>query len=258
MPPKAVEESRRILQEAEARGITLRLLGGTAILLRCPSAGNGVLTRTRAPDIDLAGLKKESSGIQDLFKIVGYEPNEHFNAVHGYKQLMFAGPDGDPKVDVFLDQFSMCHHLDLRPRLRLSNTTLSLADLLFTKLQIVEINEKDIKDIVALFLDHDVADREDGERIDGGYLSALGAKDWGVYTTLMDSLAKVGSALPALGLDPAGQRRVQQGLEQLRSMMDAAPKGTAWRLRGMVGRRLTWYELPDEPKTIVLGQGPPK
>ena len=255
MPLNPLEEARRILHEAEFRGVTLRLLGGTAVLMRCPSAGSGRLTRARAPDIDLAGFKKENSAIKAVFEAVGYEPNEHFNALHGYKQLMFYAPDGEPKVDVFLDQFEMCHRLDLRPRLGLSKETLPLADLLFTKLQIVEINEKDIKDIVALFLDHDVVQGEQAHTIDGGFLAQLSAEDWGVYTTFIDNLRKVQEGLGELGLDRGSTKAVADRIGRLRGWMDEIPKSLGWRLRAKVGRRMAWYELPDEPKAIVLGPG---
>lgn len=255
MPPKAVDEAQRILQEADRQGVLLRLLGGTAVLLRCPSATTKAFERTRAPDVDLAGLKRDASGIKAVFAAVGYEPNDHFNALHGYKQLMFQGPDGGPKVDVFLDEFSMCHRLDLRPRLGLAQVTLPLADLLFTKLQIVQVNEKDLKDIVALLLDHDVVKGESEDGIDGGYLADLAGSDWGIYTTLTDNLGKVREYLPTLNLPAAGLERVISRLDRARGLLDATPKTIAWRLRARVGRRVAWYDLPDEPKTIVLGSG---
>ncbi len=255
MPPKAVDEAKRILVEADRRGVLLRLLGGTAVLLRCPSAGLPPFERTRAPDIDLAGLRKQNAAIREVFGTVGYSPNQNFNALHGYKQLMFYGPDGDPKVDVFLDQFAMCHRLDLRPRLSQSNVTLPLADLLFTKLQIVQINEKDLKDIAALFLDHDVVDGESDDSVAGSYLGRLAAGDWGIYTTLTDNLAKTRSYVDELPLPTEASSTIRTRIDRLRTIMDSTPKTVGWRLRAKIGRRVAWYELPDEPKTIVMGAG---
>jgi len=257
MPPKAVDEATRILEISESRGVTLRLLGGTAILLRCPSARSGALLRTRAPDIDFAGLKKENPGIKEVFAAAGYRPNVNFNALHGYKQLLFYGPHDDPKVDVFLDQFAMCHRIDLRPRLGLARATLPLADLLFTKLQIVEINEKDVKDIIALLLDHPVDSRQSEDAIDGSYLADLASRDWGIFTTLADNLEKTRTFLPEFHLDEPSEEAVLGSLEKLRGLLDGAPKGVGWRLRAKIGRRMAWYELPEEPKAIRLGQEPP-
>lgn len=255
VPAQAVGEARRILEAAERQGVLLRLLGGTAILIRCPSASTPTFQRARAPDIDLAGRKKDAAAIKEVFAAVGYESNDHFNAVHGYKQLMFQGPDGGPKVDVFLDEFSMCHRLDLRPRLSQAAVTLPLADLLFTKLQIVQINEKDLKDITALLLDHEVVEGESADGIDGSYLADLAGSDWGIYTTLADNLAKVRDFVPSLNLPAADASRVLGRIERVQGLLDAVPKSVAWRLRARVGRRVAWYDLPDEPKTIVLGAG---
>lgn len=257
MPVTELDEADRILREAETRGVTLRLLGGIAILLRCPSARAGVLARLNPPDIDFVGLKGENAGIKELFASLTYRPNQGFNALHGYKQLMFYGPDGHPKVDVFLDEFAMCHRLDLRPRLKMAQDTLPLADLLFTKLQIVQINEKDLKDIIALLLDHPVDATSGEDSVDGGYLADLAGRDWGIYTTITDNLEKVRQFLPAFRLDEPSVGTVQAAVATLRSLLDGAPKSVGWRLRAKVGRRMVWYELPEEPKTIHLGQGPP-
>jgi len=257
MPVTALDEAERILREADTRGVTLRLLGGIAILRRCPSSRAGVLVRLNPPDIDFAGLKEENARIKEIFESLTYRPNQGFNALHGYKQLMFYGPDGQPKVDVFLDEFAMCHRLDLRPRLRLAQDTLPLADLLFTKLQIVQINEKDVKDIIALLLDHPVDATSGEDSVDGGYLADLAGRDWGIYTTLTDNLEKVRQFLPAFRLDEASVGTVQAAIATLRSLLDRAPKSVGWRIRAKVGRRMAWYELPEAPKAIHLGQGPP-
>ena len=44
--------------------------------------------------------------------------------------------------------------------------TVPLAELVLTKLQIVELNEKDVRDTALLFYGHEVADR-DGDAING-------------------------------------------------------------------------------------------
>jgi hypothetical protein len=253
MPPKALSEAMRILDAATARGLVVRVIGGIAVLHHCPSANGGPLARTVVPDVDLVGLKKESAAIKDVLRRSGYLPNEQFNAVHGYQRLMFHAPDGGLKVDVFLDRFVMCHRLDLRDRLRLAHVTVTLADLLFTKLQIVQMNEKDLRDATAIFLDHDVGTRDEEETVNGAYLARLSGADWGVYTTLTDSLQKIREFLPSLSLDTTSAAAVRERLDKLRGMMDAERKGTAWRLRALVGRRVTWYDLPEEPKTIPLG-----
>ena len=86
--------------------------------------------------------------------------------VHGDERLVFFGREGELKVDVWLEVFRMAHKFNFKDRLPLDNPTLPLSDLLMTKLQIVELNEKDARDMVCLLADHDLSDNDsDKERI---------------------------------------------------------------------------------------------
>ena len=154
------EEAERIIQGAEAKGIALRLLGGMAVSIRCPSASKPPLSRRRV-DIDVMGRRRDTAKINQLFKELGYRPRERFNALQG-SRLIFNDLKNQRRVDVFLDVFQMCHKFDFRDRLALEPKTIPLSDLLSTKLQIVEINEKDVKDIFAILLDHEVRRRRVG------------------------------------------------------------------------------------------------
>jgi hypothetical protein len=254
MQSDPLAEAARIIAAADEGMATLRLLGGLAILQRCPSAREGPLRRRSVPDIDMAGRSRESSQIRSAFQRVGYLPNQSFNALHGYKRLMFHGPEGHPKVDVFLDRLQMSHNLDFRDRLPLAHTTLPLADLLFTKLQVFEITEKDLRDVAAMFLDHDVAEQESEETINIQYLAALTSADWGAFTTLVDNLNHLPLALAQFGLTEEQRQRIEGRAVRLRRTMEAYPKSLSWKLRARVGRRMLWYEVPEEPKAIVLGK----
>jgi hypothetical protein len=66
-----IGEATRILAEAEQRSIVLRLLGGVAIHLRCPSASHRTLARNYV-DMDFIGYSKQSAAISQLFKALGY------------------------------------------------------------------------------------------------------------------------------------------------------------------------------------------
>jgi hypothetical protein len=44
----------------------------------------------------------------------------------------------------------VCHELDFRPNFNTLPLTLELVDLLLTKLQTVEVNEKDVREILQL------------------------------------------------------------------------------------------------------------
>jgi len=243
------EEAERILQGAEAKGITLRLLGGMAVSVRCPSASRPPLSRRRV-DIDVVGRRRETAKINQLFKELGYKPRERFNALHG-SRLIFNDIGNQRRVDVFLDVFEMCHKFDFRDRLALEQKTIPLSDLLSTKLQIVEINEKDVKDIFAILLDHEVSEGAEPDGIDAHHISKLCAEDWGIYKTFTTNLDKLAKYAEGIGLDPEQNRRIMDRAAKLRNSIEAAPKSMGWKMRATVGERKRWYELPEADKEVV-------
>ena len=242
-------EAERILQGAETKGIILRLLGGMAVSMRCPSASKPPLSRRRV-DIDVMGRRKDVAKINQLFKELGYRPRERFNALHG-SRLIFNDMKNQRRVDVFLDVFQMCHKFDFRDRLALEPKTIPLSDLLSTKLQIVEINEKDVKDIFAMLLDHEVSVGEGPDTIDAGYIAKLCAEDWGVYKTFTTNLDGLAKYAEGIGLDHERNERITDRVGKLKNSIETAPKSMGWRMRAAVGERKRWYELPEADKEVV-------
>ncbi|MDA4121063.1 MAG: hypothetical protein OK404_01495 [Thaumarchaeota archaeon] len=247
------DEARRVLDEAKERKVVLKLFGGVAIYTRCPSSRIPPLAR-KYVDIDVIGRSKQSEVIKKLFGDLGYTPRERFNAMYGDRRLVFNDIEHSRRVDVFLDVFEMCHRFDLRERLMLDGSTIPPADLLATKLQVVEINEKDLKDLASILLDHDVG-TTDGEQINGAYLAKLTSNDWGVYKTLTVNLDKLSSFVPQL-LKGAEAEVVGARIQFLRKMMEEEPKALKWRLRARIGERAPWYVLPEADKEIVDSRMP--
>jgi len=251
MPTKdIVEEAKRILELVEKQEITLRLFGGVAVKFQCPSSAYGKLQRDYA-DIDFIGLKKESSEIRSLVEELGYTSREVFNALHGDKRLIFNDLENERRLDIFLDNFEMCHRLELKERLILNKTTIPLADLLATKLQVVEITEREYKDIIALVRDHEIADEDQPETINGSYLANLTADDWGIHKTFSINIANVLTTLPRYELDQIGEEIVHKGLNDLQTRFEKAPKTMRWKLRALIGEKVKWYELPEPDREIV-------
>jgi hypothetical protein len=232
-----VAEGRRLVDEAAATGITMRLLGGAAIWLRA-SAGSRKLLGRDYPDLDLAAHRKQSRQLRDFLESQRYEPERTFNATHGKTRLYYHAPDRSYHLDVFLDTFAMSHELDLGSRLEVETPTLPAAELLLTKLQVAQINHKDLTDTVLLLLDHELAD-EDGEgRLNLDQVASVCAGDWGLYTTVTDNLSKLREL-------PEGAS-ISEKVDELKRRLDEEPKTRAWKLRARVGRRVRWYELPEE------------
>ncbi len=247
-----MQESQRILRAAEDRKVVLRLLGGLAVRVHSPSASHRFLEREYA-DIDVMGLRKQSKDIKALFSELGYAPREIFNALQGDRRLIFNDLNNQRRVDVFLDVFEMCHHFDFRKRLLLDKNTISLSDLLATKLQVVHMTEREYKDLIALIHDHELGDSDTPETINGRYLSQLCAENWGIYKTFTISISNTMLALTQYRLDPQDQEIVSARLQELLNMIEAAPKTMAWKIRARLGDKKRWYELPEEDKKVVNG-----
>ena len=146
-------EAQRLIALAQVQEIPLRLLGGVAVQLRCPHAAHRALTRSYA-DLDFATHKKQGRALGTFLLIsTGYTADRRFNALHGDRRLLFYDTARSRQVDIFLSTFEMCHKLQFEQRLTLHPITLSPADLLLTKLQVVQLNVKDTQDILALLLD---------------------------------------------------------------------------------------------------------
>jgi len=251
LPPLAdiVSEADRIMQAAESKNITLRLFGGVSFFLRCPSAKHRNLSRDYV-DIDFMGYSKQSRGIKQLFPELGYVGRDRFNAMMGHQRLVFNDMENSRRIDVFLDVFEMCHKLNMKDRIKIDGRTIPLADMLATKLQIVEINEKDIKDILSILVDYDVSDTDQGA-INSAYLAKLCSDDWGIYKTFTLNLDRLVAGLPERELEQGQKDVVKARMEKLRKAIEDVPKSFGWKMRARIGERAVWYELPDADKEVV-------
>jgi hypothetical protein len=226
------EEALALTDATAAAGVPLSLLGGAAIFIHCPGAIADGPYRELA-DLDGVTTKSGRGGLVGLLESRGYEPDGRFNAMHGDRRMIFQGPAG--KLDLFVDVFEMCHEVDLRDRVGLEPRTLPVADLLLTKLQIVELNEKDARDAAALLREHELGSGP-GDHVDVDYLAGLVGSDWGLWRTLTGTLASLGELEPDVAPRAA----------ELAAAFEAAPKSRGWRMRARVGERKQWYELPEE------------
>lgn len=240
-----VAAARHITEQAASAGVDARLLGGIAIWLRASEQMRATLGRPYA-DIDLASRKKQSKQLRDVLEGVGYVPDKMFNNLQGDTRLYYHSPDGAYHVDVFLEKFVMSHELELGSRLDREPTTLPAAELLLTKLQIAELNHKDASDTVMLLADHDLAQSDGPGVINFAYVAELCGSNWGLYTTVTDNLETTRTLLPEILPEGAVRDTVESRIHRLLADLEAAPKSGGWRRRAKIGRRMKWYQTPDE------------
>jgi len=240
------DELTRIVSQAEDEGILLRLLGGMAVQLHSPSASHRDLQRSY-PDLDFITDAKGGQKLPSFLTRMGYQPDKRFNTLNGDRRQLYFDEFHNRQIDIFVSTFEMCHKLPLTARLPVESPTIPLAELMLTKAQIVELNRKDVLDLLALFLDHPV-DTSDDETINQEVVAALCAKDWGLYTTLQLTLEKLRAFLTngEINLSDEQLQTLSKRFNRLEAAIDAAPKTTAWKLRSRVGKRKRWYEEVEE------------
>jgi hypothetical protein len=244
--PANSEEGVHLAQAARDVGLPLKLFGGVAVWVRCPSARVPPLAREYG-DIDFASLSASTTDVTRFFDTHGYAPDKLFNALHGASRLTFASRATGRPIDVIVDQFIQCHTIDLRPSLGSQELTIPLTDLLVTKLQIVQLNDKDLGDVCALLADHPVG-ADDPEAFDPRRLTKLTSGDWGLEHTMRRTLARVPEATVRFGLAPDVAESVRQRIADLIRLLDSAPKSIGWRFRAQIGERLRWYGVPEETR----------
>ena len=234
----------KILAQLSAEKVEARLIGALSIRMH---AHNGPNLDRPISDIDFVAHSGDRKKITKAMEDMGYDPAVTFNSVNPDRLLFIDKTDG-MRVDVFLDVFDMCHRLDFRRRLNLAKSlqTLTVTDLLTTKLQVVQINEKDLKDIITLLRCHELTEDDiEPEGINVRYLSDLCKDDWGIYKTFTMTLDKVSEYASQANIDESERTAVLAKLKRIREVIEQAPKSFKWKMRAKIGEKQQWYRLPE-------------
>jgi hypothetical protein len=98
---------------------------------------------------------------------------------------------------------------------------------------------------ISILIDHKIAAIEDAEVINSNQIATITSKDWGWYTTIIDNLKNVTqfakeneASLPV--------RDVQEKIWQMEALLENSPKSISWKLRAKIGRKIKWYNEPEE------------
>jgi hypothetical protein len=236
-------EAERLIATAEPLDLPLRLIGGLAVKLHC---SREIASLERQPqDIDLVTLRGKGKAVTEILPELGYVANLNFNTMNSGKRALFYDTPNERQVDVFVGSFEMCHAIPMSDRILLEDRTLPLAELLLTKLQIYELNDKDQRDILRLLVEHDVAE-SDHEQINAAQIAALCAADWGLWRTCKLNVERTLAAAGEYDLDAESQAAVRERLGRLWDRIEAEPKPKQWRMRNRIGDHRRWYQQPDE------------
>ncbi len=263
-PEKFVQECVDIIKRAQDRGIVIRILGAMAVYIHTqdnPRAREIHQTRFGAgapmfTDLDVMAYKKQKKKIKEFFeKELKFLPDKMINALFGDRRLIYYHPEGKYHVDVFFDKLEFSHDVPFgkKPgegRLELSFPAISPTDVVLEKLQIHEINPKDLVDLIVLFLTHEIADEEGEGKINGKYIAQLLADDWGFWYDAVNNLnlvKKYADQMVGEGrLKPEERDLVNQKVDQLLGKIEAEPKSKKWQKRAKTGTKKKWWRDVEE------------
>jgi len=242
-----VQEAVKITEQAQRANVPLRAMGACAIRIHCPNhlKLHSVTMQRRITDLDFLTLRRYQTNVRDLVKQSGYSPDL---AMVGIGRDIYRNAEKSIVMDVFFDRLEMCHTIEFENRLEIDFPTISLADLVLQKLQVVKINEKDVKDVIVLLLEHQVGEI-DKDTIDIQYIAILLAVDWGFYYTVTTNLNKVRKmAADQYGsmLLPEEVNTIDSKVDNMLSRFDEEPKSMKWKMREKVGTKRIWYREVEE------------
>lgn len=269
-----MQEAEKIVEEANKKGVTLRILGGLGIAIHCLDCrdfavklgriGTGAAQRQEYSDIDLVSYGKQRERIKAFFAEIGYAKRRATLSSAASERQIYYHPKGWFYVDVFFDRLLVANHpIDFRGRLELDYPTITVTDFLLEKIQIWEaFGAKDLKDCLLLLKTHHVKEEGDKECIDATYTAKLLSADWGFWYTATTNLKKIGrftSELdrlgPEAGIDPKripkdDREAIGKRIEFLLKAIDSEPKSFSWKMRSKVGTKKKWYNPVERPETV--------
>jgi hypothetical protein len=244
---KFENELKRIIKASDDSGILLRVIGSLAFQMHCPQFGYLQAALGRAyTDIDFAAYGRQSKQIQELMAALGYTENREIFIASEGERAIYDKADIGLHVDIFYEKLDFCHTIYWKDRLEIDAPTIPLAELLLEKMQIVQINEKDVIDTIMLLLEHPLGNT-DTETINIQRAAALCANDWGLWRTTTMNLDKVKQLAYGYSQLSSDQKaKVESQVKTILARLEEEPKPLAWRMRARVGDRLKWYKDVDE------------
>lgn len=246
-----VDYAKGLVRAAAEKGVSLRLAGSVAVVTRCPERYEWRRRQDWAPgDVDFVCAREEAGELRALFRELKYENDERLLiATEGRRWTLYVR-DGQRLIDVFFDRLEFCHPLDLRGRIALDPETLTLADLLLSKLQYVAPRTNDIEDIISLLKTYPLGNHDEGT-INLNRIGDVLEDSWGFYYTAHLNFGRVSAHLEQ-GASGGGATvgEVREKVEEVSSVVESRPKGLQWKFRALIGPRLKWYNDVEEAQTF--------
>jgi hypothetical protein len=259
-----VEEAKKLVANAEEASVHFRLVGGLAIRLHVQPHGLEDLYKSlkrlgdeiEITDIDGAISFKHMKKMDKFMKNIGYIKRKPTLSTAASQRRIYVHSKNWWFIDCFYGMIKFNHDIELdHKRFKLEPLTLPLAELLLGKIQIVNMNYKDIADTIMLLLAHKVGYSDEPETINIKFIGEKyfkkGAFAWGFYYTATNNLKYIKNFLPDVDKLSGEQRKdIGAKIDEMLEFFESVPKNRTWRARAKIGDKKKWYR-PVESSTTV-------
>jgi hypothetical protein len=235
------------LAQDENKHVIMRLIGALAFRTHCPKYGyiQDKLGR-KFTDFDFASYPRFVRDIRRILTELGYEEDKQVTQLFGDRRMLFHDPAFGRHTDVFFNSLDFCHPVSFIGRLEAEELTIPLAELLLEKMQIVQINEKDLIDSIMLLREHPIGD-VDKETVNAVVITRILGNDWGYWRTFTGNLKLLDETLDRYDeLSDEDRQAVRKRIEELKNRIEAGPKTLLWKARAQIGERVKWYKDVEE------------
>jgi len=160
-------------------------------------------------------------------------PLAKFNESTGGKRLIFGKMASELWAIIHCGAFETYHRVEFEDVLAVEEMVAPPTHTFLVRLQTVEANDADQRDLIAWLCAHEVSVGPTPDAIEATSVTALCAEDWGWYRTALRNLDRLrflgsGGRLPA-------SPHVRHRIEGLYQSIERAPKSVRWHMRARVG-----------------------
>jgi len=232
-----------LLAAAEAAGVTLRFLGSVGVALRCQDRIDlAVLPPRNRRDMDLVCTSRQFRSVWKFLASLGYQGDMQPVIPTNVKRASFGCRPRLPDIDLYVDYVDFCFRLDLKNRIDIDPQTITLADLVLSKLQRTPFRIADVQDL-CLLLGLFETGGSDGQCINVDRICDVTSRDFRRYAKAIDRLGVDEGVLASSIAATVNSTVVAQAFENasfLKRKLIAQPKSLGWRFQ----RRFTSRETP--------------
>jgi hypothetical protein len=239
-----------LVDVANRDDVPLRLIGGAAAEYHNHSKIPGLTEpeKSRLKDVDMVTYRLNRVEVNKNFSDEGYVSDRYVMAYFGEERFLFRHPADKFKVDIFFENLRFNHLINLRPeqaqpRIELDYPTLTIADLILSKLQIHSIEEKDLRDLQILILEHPLVDSDIHESINITRIASVLADDWGFNYDAKLNLSKI---LISDNIDNNSVEDLKDKVAKIITRIDSEPKSRKWEKRRLQGTAKRWWNEVEE------------